>query len=126
MDRRNRACAFARIWRYFNRLSQKIRDFHKSVVDFVVLVLFSYGMTNTAHSFPKPWTVSRTTGGYSILDANSRAVAFVYFVEGFREAVNGQPLSAREQEQVAEALLAVSGSQGQLIEQSLRALSEAA
>jgi hypothetical protein len=108
------------------RVSQKIREFHKSVVDFLVLVLFSYGMTNTAHSFPKPWTVTRTAGGYSILDANSRAVAFVYFVEGFRDAVNGQPLSTREQQQVADALLAVSGSQGQLIEQSLRALSEAA
>jgi hypothetical protein len=99
----------------------KIRDFHKSPVDFFVPVLFSYGMPNTAQSFPKPWTVTRTAGGYSVLDANSRAVAFVYFVEGFREAVNGQPLSAREQQQVAEALLAVSGSQGHLIEQSLQA-----
>ncbi|MBO0756796.1 MAG: hypothetical protein J2P54_13125 [Bradyrhizobiaceae bacterium] len=78
-------------------------------------------MPNAAHSFPKPWTVTRTAGGYSILDANNRAVAFVYFVEGFREAVNGQPLSAGEQQQVTEALLAVSGSEAQLIEQSLRA-----
>lgn len=78
-------------------------------------------MPNTAHPFPKPWTITRTASGYSILDANHRAVAFVYFVEGFREAVNGQPLSAHEQQQVAEALLAVSGSQAQLIEQSLRA-----
>jgi hypothetical protein len=92
----------------------------KSAVDFFVPVLFSYGMPNTAHSFPKPWTVTRTAGGYSILDANNRAVAFVYFVEGFREAVHGKPLSALEQDQVAEALLAVSGSQAQLIEQSLR------
>jgi hypothetical protein len=78
-------------------------------------------MPNAAHSFPKPWTVTRSAGGYSILDANNRAVAFVYFVEGFREAVNGQPLSAHEQQQVAEALLAVSGSQAQLIDQPLRA-----
>jgi hypothetical protein len=107
-------------------VGENIRDFHNLAVDFLVLVLFSYGMTNTAHSFPKPWTVTRTASGYSILDANSRAVAFVYFVEGFREAVSGHSLSAREQQQVAEALLAVSGPQGQLIEQSLRALNEAA
>jgi hypothetical protein len=94
---------------------------HKSAVDFFVPVLFSYGMPNAAHSFPKPWTVTRTAGGYSILDANSRAVAFVYFVEGFREAVSGQPLSTREQQQVTDALLAVSESRAQLIEQSLRA-----
>jgi len=94
---------------------------HKSVVDFFVPVLFLCGMPNAPHSSPKPWTVTRTAGGYSIVDANNRAVAFVYFVEGFREAVNGQPLSTHEQQHVAEALLAVSGSRGQLIEQSLRA-----
>jgi hypothetical protein len=78
-------------------------------------------MTNTTQRFPRPWTVTRTAGGYSILDANNRAVAFVYFVEGFREAVSGQPLSTNEQRQVAEALLAVAGQQAQLTEQRLPA-----
>jgi hypothetical protein len=78
-------------------------------------------MPSTAQQFPKPWTVTRTAGGYSILDAHNRAVAFVYFVEGFREAVSGQALSANEHRQVAEALMAVAGSQAHMVEQCLPA-----
>jgi len=43
-------------------------------------------------------------GGYSVRDANDRAVAYVYFAEGFREATSGQPLSPDEGKQVAEAI----------------------
>jgi uncharacterized protein YjeT (DUF2065 family) len=46
----------------------------------------------------------RTAGGYSIRDARDRALAFVYFVEGFREATSGQSLSPEEAKQVAEAI----------------------
>jgi hypothetical protein len=45
-----------------------------------------------------------TAGGYSIRDATDRAVAFVYFVEGFRELTSGKPLSPDEGRQVAEAI----------------------
>jgi hypothetical protein len=69
-------------------------------------------MRESASSFPRPWTVTRTAGGYSIIDANNRAVAFVYFVEGFRDAVSGQPLSGNEGRQVADALSAVLEAQG--------------
>ena len=69
-------------------------------------------MRESVSSFPRPWTVTRTAGGYSIIDANNRAVAFVYFVEGFRDAVSGQPLSANEGRQVADALSAVLEAQG--------------
>jgi hypothetical protein len=64
-------------------------------------------MPESAHKFPRPWIVTRSAGGYSILDANNRAVAFVYFVEGFRDAFSGQSLSADEGRHVAEALSAV-------------------
>jgi uncharacterized protein YjeT (DUF2065 family) len=46
----------------------------------------------------------RTAGGYSIRDATRRAVAFVYFVEGFREPNSGKPLSPEEGKQIAEAI----------------------
>jgi hypothetical protein len=68
-------------------------------------------MADSAHPFPKPWTVTRTAGGYSILDADNRAVAFVYFVEEVREAARGQPLSSSEGRWVAEAISAVGGAQ---------------
>jgi hypothetical protein len=64
-------------------------------------------MPESAHKFPLPWTVTRSAGGYSILDANNRAVAFVYFVEGFRDAVSGQSLSTDEGRHVVDALSAV-------------------
>ena len=69
-------------------------------------------MRESVNSFPRPWTVTRTAGGYSIIDANNRAVAFVYFVEGFRDAVSGQPLSSNEGRQVADDLSAVLEAQG--------------
>lgn len=46
----------------------------------------------------------RTAGGYSIRDAAGRAVAFVYFVEGFRDKAGGEPLSPEEGRTVAEAI----------------------
>jgi hypothetical protein len=62
-------------------------------------------MVTTAHRpFPGPWTVMRTVGGYSVRDATDRAVAFVYFVEGYREGTSGQPLSPDEGKLVAEAI----------------------
>ena len=61
-------------------------------------------MENSHRPFPGPWTVMLTAGGYSIRDATDRAVAFVYFVEGFRELTSGKPLSPDEGRQVAEAI----------------------
>lgn len=68
-------------------------------------------MPDSAHPFPRPWTVARTAGGYSILDADNRAVAFVYFVENVREAASDQPLTPSEGRWIAEAISAVGGAQ---------------
>jgi hypothetical protein len=59
--------------------------------------------TTASTSFPAPWTVARTAGGYAILDADKRAVAFVYFVNDFR-VTRDQPLTSNEGRQVAAAM----------------------
>jgi hypothetical protein len=71
-------------------------------------------MPDSARPFPRSWTVTRTAGGYSILDADHRAVAFFYFVENVREAASDQPLSPNEGRRVAEAISAVGGSSADL------------
>jgi hypothetical protein len=58
----------------------------------------------TPYPFPGRWTFRRTTGGYSIRDANKRVVAVVYFVEGSRAANSSRPLSRGEVLQVAQAM----------------------
>jgi hypothetical protein len=53
--------------------------------------------------FPAPWTVARSAGGYAILDADQRAVAFVYFVNDTR-ATSNQPVTSQEGQQVVAAM----------------------
>ena len=54
-------------------------------------------------SFPAPWTVARSAGGYAILDADKRAVAFVYFVNDIRSS-SDHPITSNEGQQVAAAI----------------------
>jgi len=41
----------------------------------------------TSRRFPPPWHVEQTPGGFKVLDANSRALVYVYARETCNEAV---------------------------------------
>ena len=54
--------------------------------------------------FTGPWTIRRTAGGFVIDDATKRSVAFVYYVEGFRSALEYGKLTEEEAQQIASAI----------------------
>jgi|SRR5215475_6981622 len=58
--------------------------------------------------FPTPWTVARSAGGYAILDADQRAVAFVYFVNDIR-ATSDQPVPSQVTSQEGQQVVAAMG-----------------